>query len=264
MNLRSYRYPHIQKQEIEKLVEEMLNLGIIQSINSPFAAPVILVKKKDGSWRFCVDYRGLNAITVKDKFPIPIIEELIDELHGSKIYSKIDLRAGYHQIRVAAKDVYKTAFRTHQGLFEFLVMPFGLSNAPATFQGLMNEIFKPYLRKSILVFFDDILIYSSSEAEHLEHLRITLSLLQQHQLLAKWSKCVFGQTELEYLGHIISAAGVSADKAKIENMQNWPGPTTLRALRGFLGLIGYYRRFVKNYGIICKPLTDLLQKGAFQ
>nr|XP_051201072.1 uncharacterized protein LOC127314607 [Lolium perenne] len=202
INNRPYRYSPLQKDEIERQVQEMLAAGLITPNMSPFASPILLVKKKDGTWRFCIDYRCLNELTIKNKFPLPVIDELLDELAGTKFFSKLDLRAGYHQIRMRPADEEKTAFKTHHGHFQFRVMPFGLTNAPATFQCIMNEVFAPFLRKFVIVFLDDILIYSPSWQEHLKHIKMVLEKLRETQFYAKLSKCSFGQTSIQYLGHI--------------------------------------------------------------
>lgn len=255
VNLRPYRYSPAQKDEIERQVSKMLEQGIIQPSCSPYASPVLLVMKKDLTWRFCIDYRHLNAITVKNRYPLPIIEELIDELAGACWFTSLDLRAGYHQIRLLPGEEAKTAFKTHNGHFEFRVMSFGLTGAPATFQNTMNTVLAPLLRKGVLVFIDDILVYTRTLEEHVQLLRQVFELLDQHQLKVKKSKCAFAQKQLVYLGHVISVGGVATDPKNIAAVQKWETPKSVRAVRGFLGLAGYYRKFVRNFGQISRPLT---------
>ncbi|GJY85885.1 putative reverse transcriptase domain-containing protein [Tanacetum coccineum] len=215
--------------------------GFIRPSSSPWGAPVLFVKKKDGSFRMCIDYRELNKLTIKNRYPLPRIDDLFDQLQGSSVYSKIDLRSGYHQLRIREEDIPITSFRTRYGHYEFQVMPFGLTNAPAVFMDLMNRVCKPYLDKFMIVFIDDILIYSKNKEEHAEHLKTILNLLRSEKLYAKFSKCDFWLDFVQFLGHVIDSSGVHVDPTKIEAIKNWAAPTTPTEVRQFLGLAGYYR-----------------------
>ena len=214
-----------------------MDKGFIRPSTSPWGAPVLFAKKKDKTLRLCIDYRQLNRVTIKNRYPLPRIDDLFDQLRGARVYSKIDLRTGYHQLRVWDTDIPKTAFRTRYGHFEFTVMPFRLTNAPSAFMDLMHRIFQPYLDQFVVVFVDDILIYSQSEWEHEYHLRIVLQLLRDHQLYAKFSKCEFWLTEVRFLGHVVSASGVSVDPEKVEAVMSWERPKSVFEIRSFLGLV---------------------------
>ncbi|GJR30638.1 putative reverse transcriptase domain-containing protein [Tanacetum coccineum] len=228
-----YRLAPSKMKELSKQLQDLSDKGFIRPSSSPWGAPVLFVKKKDGSFRMCIDYRELNKLTVKNRYPLPRIDDLFDQLQGSSIYSKIDLRSGYHHIRVREQDILKTAFRTRYGHYEFQVMPFGLTNAHAVFMDLMNRVCKPYLDKFIIVFIDDILIYSKDEKEHKEHLKAVLELLKKEKLYAKFSKCGFWISKVHFLGHVIDSRG----------------------------LAGYYRRFIEGFSKIAKPMTKLTQNG---
>ncbi|WVZ79126.1 hypothetical protein U9M48_026740 [Paspalum notatum var. saurae] len=260
---RPYRMAPDELKELKIQLQEQLDKGFIRPSSSPWGCPALFVEKKDqGGKRLCVDYRPLNAVTVKNKYPIPHIDILFDQLAGAKVFSKIDLRSGYYQIKIREEDIPKTAFSTRYGLYEYLVMSFGLTNAPAFFMYMMNSVFMNELDKFVVVFIDDILIYSKNEKEHEEHLRVVLTRLREHKLYAKFSKCAFWLKEVGFLGHILSEKGVAVDPSKVKDVLNWKQPETVTEIRSFLGLAGYYRRFIKDFSKIAKPMTSLTKKNA--
>ncbi|XP_058211686.1 uncharacterized protein LOC131323861 [Rhododendron vialii] len=256
-----YRFAPAELRELKVQLQELEDLGFIRPSTSPWGAPALFAQKKDGSLRLCIDYRKLNHVTIKNKYPMPRIDDLFDQLRGATCFSKIDLRSGYHQLRVRREDIPKTAFRTRYGHYEFVVMPFGLTNVPATFMDLMNHIFRAYFDRFVVVFVDDILIYSLSEEEHQSHLSIILELLRKHRLYAKLSKCKFWLSEVKFLGHVISKDGVSDDPGKIESVINSQRLKNVFEILSFLGLAGYYRRFVIDFSRLAAPLTKLTRKG---
>ncbi|KAJ9545341.1 hypothetical protein OSB04_025048 [Centaurea solstitialis] len=323
-----YRLAPTEMKEMMTQLQELSEKGFIRPSSSPWGAPVLFVKKKDGSMRMCIDYRELNKVTVKNRYPLPRIDDLFDQLQGAGCFSKIDLRSGYHQVRVKEDDIPKTVFRTRYGHYEFLMMSFvigsyqvmhkptlapvlndawsvghvcvhvakmgmrkrapvrakdwhrfffkladhdltsrvtydfGLTNAPTVFMDLMNRVCRPFLDKSVIVFIDDILVYSKDKAEHERHLREVLKVLRDEKLYAKFSKCEFWLHEVQFLGHVVSRDGIKVDPAKIEAMMNWKSPTNPSEIRSFLGLAGYYRRFTQDFSKIASPLTVLTKKNA--
>ena len=261
MSRAPYRMAPTELKELKSQLQELLDKGFIRPSVSPWGAPILFVKKKDGTLRMCIDYRQINKVTVKNKYPLPRIEDLFDQLKGAGVFSKIDLRSGYYQLRVKEVDVLKTAFRTRYGHYEFLVMPFGLTNALTAFMDLMTRVFRPYVDQFVVVFIDDILVYIKDAQEHEQHLRIVLETLREKKLYAKLSKCDFWLKEVLFLCHIVSTEGIRVDPAKIEEVLNWKSPQNVTEVRSFLGLAGYYRRFVRGFSIIASSLTKLLRKG---
>ncbi|WVZ93726.1 hypothetical protein U9M48_039683 [Paspalum notatum var. saurae] len=246
---RQYRVAPKEQELIKENIDELLGKGFIRPSSSPWAFPVSFVDKKDGSRRMCVDYRALNDVTIKNKYPLPWIDDLFDQLQGACVFSKIDLRSGYHQMKIRPSDIPKTAFITRFGLYEYTVMSFGLTNAPAYFMNLMNKVFIEYLDKFVVVFIDDILIYSKMEEEHEEHLRLVLQKLRDHKLYAKLSKCEFWLDQVPFLGHIVSKGGIMVDPSKISGVMDWKVPKLI------------LRRFIESFSGIAKPMTSLLEKG---
>ncbi|CAA0819544.1 Uncharacterized mitochondrial protein AtMg00860, partial [Striga hermonthica] len=256
-----YRMAPKELQELKVQIQELLRLGFIRPSVSPWGPPVLFVKKKDRSMRMCIDYRDLNRLTIKNKYPLPRIDNLFDQLRGACVFSNIDLRSGYHQLKIKESDIPKTAFHTRYNHYEFIVMPFGLSNAPAVFMDLMNRIFHPYLDQFVIIFIDDILIYSKSQKEHEKHLRVVLETLRREKLYAKFSKCEFWLRRVAFLGHVITQAGIEVDPSKLAAVQNWSTPKSPSEVRSFLGLAGYYRRFIEGFSKIALPLCQLTRKS---
>ena len=250
-----------EMRELRDQIEQLLGQGFIRRSTSSWGSPVLFIKKRDGSLRLCVDYRELNKVTIRNKYSLPRIDDLFDQLRGASFFSKIDLRSGYHQLRIREEYVSKTAFLMRYGSYEFRVMPFGLTNAPAVFMDLMNRVFREFLDQFVIIFIDDILVYSQTEEEHAEHLRQVLQMLRQNELYAKYEKCRFWLKEVQFLGHIISDRGISVDPGKVSAVREWGHPTTPTEIHSFLGLVGYYRRLIRGFSKIAGPLTHLTRKG---
>ena len=247
--------------ELKVQLQELLDKGFVRPSVSPWGASILFVKKKDDTLRMCIDYRKINKVAVKNKYPLTRIKDLFYQLKGASVFSKIDLRSGYYQLRVKEVDVPKIAFRTRYGHYEFLVIPFGLTNAPTAFMDLMNRVFRPYVDQFVVVFIDDILVYSKDAQEHEQHLKLVLQKLREKKLYANLSKCAFWLKEVSFLGHIVSAEGIRVDRTKIEAVVNWKPPQNVIEVRSFLGLVGYYRRFVRGFSVIASSFTKLLKKG---
>jgi hypothetical protein len=256
----TYRMSGSELEVLRKQLDDLLAKGYIQPSKSPYGAPILFVKKKSGELRMCVDYRALNKITIKNRSQMPRQDELLDRIRGACVFTKIDLRSGYHQIKIHPDDVPKTAFNTRYGHFEFNVLPFGLTNAPATFQTMMNSIFSDFVDDFLIVYIDDILIFSRNAKEHREHVRKVLQRLREHQLYANSEKCEFGRSSINFLGHVVSKDGISMASSKLEDIRNWPVPKTVEDVRSFLGLTGYYRRFIHKFSQIAAPLSNLTRK----
>ncbi|GBG70434.1 hypothetical protein CBR_g6562 [Chara braunii] len=256
-----YRMGSGKLEELRRQIDDMIGKGWIKPSESEFGAPMLFVPKKGGKLRMCIDYRGLNRITRKNAYPLPHIDDLLDAAGGCKVFSKIDLKSGYHQIEIEPADQHKTAFKTRDGLYEFTVMPFGLTNAPATFQSLMDKVFRNQINRFVVVYLDNILIFSKSMEEHMRQLEKVMQILKDAQLYLNLEKSEFGRDSVIYLGHRLSAAGLEPEATKVEVIQKWPQPANVRELRSFLGLVSYYRKFVPKFSIIARPLSRLTSKN---
>ena len=261
ISMTPHRMAPVELQELKVQLQELLDKGFIRQSTSPWGAPVLFAKKKDETLRLCIDYRQLNRVTIKNRYPLSRIDDLFDQLKGARVYSKIDLHTSYHQLRVRETNIPKTAFRTWYGHFKFTVMSFGLMNAPEAFMDLMHRVFQPCSDQFAMVFVDDILIYSQSEDKQEDHLRIVLQALRGHQLYTKLSKCEFWLIGVKFLGHVVSASSVSIDPEKVEAIMSWERPKSVFEISSFLGLVGYYRRFIEDFSRLAAPMTRLTRKG---
>ena len=255
-----YRLGPAEQDELEEEIKDLLAQGFIRPSCSSYGASVLFVPKKDGRWRMCIDYRALNKQTIKDRYPLPRIDLLLDRLGQARVFSKLDLAQGYHQIALTDDSIEKTAFRTNLGQWEYLIMPFGLCNVPSTFQRLMNTIFEREINSFILVYLDDILIYSCSIEEHWDHLRIALDRLRRAKLYGRLHKCEFLKDKVDYLGFEVSQDGIHASPEKVKAVLDWPRLQSVHDIRSFLGLASYYRKFIKGFSQLAKPLTDLTRE----
>src|SRR5437868_6128974 len=244
--------------ELRNYYDEMLRQGNIRPSQSPAGATILFVPKADGKLRLVVDYRGLNKVTIANKYPIPIMRELRDRVEGSKIFSKLDLKKGYYLVRIKEGDEWKTAFRCRYGHYEYLVMPFGLINAPATFQGMMHKVLREFLDQGVVVYLDDILIYSETEKQHVELMRKVLQRLKNYHLAVNVEKSVFHTQEVEFLGYIVNTEGVEMSEKKVKAIREWKAPTSVREVQIIIEFTNFYRRFIKNFSGLCAPITETL------
>ena len=254
-NKLAYRMNPKENMEIQRQVAKLISKGLVRESLSLYAVPTLLVLKKNGSMRMCVDSRAINKITIKYMHPIPRLEDMLDELHGSCVFSKVDVRSGYYQICIREGDEWKIAFKTKGGLYEWLVMPFGMSNAPNTFMRLMNQVFRPYIGRFVVVYFDNILIYGKNEEEHQSHLGQIMKVLEKEKLFGNLKKCTFFSNEV--------AHGIHVDESKAEAIRSWPTPKSIHNVRSFHGLASFYRRFIRNFSSIMAPMTELIKGSSF-